>query len=48
MPPDPVVISFDPHVVVAIECLVVAVVLAVLAWVFGLAESEERRKRGER
>jgi hypothetical protein len=39
-----VVVTFDPHVGAAIVCLLLAIVAAVMALVFGLAENEERRK----
>jgi hypothetical protein len=44
MPPAPPAAVFEPHVSAAIVCLAVALVAALLAFVLGLADDEERRK----
>ena len=45
MPPDATTVTFDPHVATAIVCLALALFAAVLAFVFALAEDEERRRQ---
>jgi hypothetical protein len=45
MPADPTVVTFDPHVTWAILCLLLALAAALLAFVFGLAADQERRRR---